>query len=158
MNILVLCTGNSARSILAEAILNRDGQERVHAWSAGSNPTGQVNPGAIRLLNRQGLDTSGYRSKSWDEFTAPGAPKMDLVVTVCSQAAGETCPIWPGAPLTAHWGIEDPANAPPDQIDLAFSAAYHRLNERIGAFLALPFERMDRGALAERVREIGERV
>ena len=157
MNILVLCTGNSARSILAEAILNRDGLGRVRAWSAGSNPTGQVNPGAIRLMQRQGLDTSGYRSKSWDEFMAPGAPRMDLVVTVCAQAAGETCPIWPGAPLTAHWGIDDPANAPPDQIDLAFSAAYHRLSQRIGAFLALPLEQMDRGKLVDQLREIGER-
>lgn len=156
MNILVLCTGNSARSILAEAILNRDGAGRVQAWSAGSNPTGQVNPGALHLLQRLGLVTKGYRSKSWDEFTAPGAPRMDLVITVCAQAAGETCPIWPGTPLTAHWGIEDPAGAPPDQVDMAFRAAYHRLSERINAFLALPFESMDRGTLENRLQEIAD--
>ena len=155
-NILVLCTGNSARSILAEAIFNRDGPERVQAWSAGSNPTGRVNPAAIRLLEAHGLPSAGYRSKSWDEFAAPRAPQMDLVITVCASAAGEVCPIWPGAPLTAHWGIDDPACAPADQIDLAFQVAYHRLSARINAFLALPFEEMDCVALREELKSIGE--
>ncbi|MEM6620608.1 MAG: arsenate reductase ArsC [Pseudomonadota bacterium] len=155
-NILVLCTGNSARSILAEAVLNRDGAGRVAAYSAGSNPTGRVNPGAIRLLERRGLPTTGYRSKSWDEFAAPGSPAMDLVVTVCASAAGEVCPIWPGAPMTTHWGVDDPAAAPDDQIDLAFQLAYHRLSARINAFLALPFEDMAPDDLRPRLRAIGE--
>ncbi|MCY4382931.1 MAG: arsenate reductase ArsC [Nitrospinae bacterium] len=153
-HILVLCTGNSARSILAEAVLNRDGAGRVRAYSAGSRPTGRVNPGAVRLLERLGLPTEGYRSKSWDEFAAPGAPKMDLVVTVCDSAAGEICPVWPGAPLTAHWGVDDPAAAPEDQIDRAFRVAYHRLSARINAFLALDFEDMDRAALMTRLDAI----
>jgi protein-tyrosine-phosphatase len=154
-NILVLCTGNSARSILAEAILNRDGAGRVQAWSAGSNPTGVVNPAALRLIGAKGLPTRGYRSKSWDEFAAPGAPVMDLVVTVCSAAAGEVCPVWPGAPLRAHWGVDDPAIAPPDQIDMAFRLAYHRLASRINALLALPFETMKRDALQAALDRIG---
>ena len=155
-NALILCTGNSARSILAEAIFNRDGAGRVQAWSAGSNPTGRVNPGALRLLERQGMAVTGYRSKSWDEFAAPGAPEMDLVVTVCAAAAGEVCPVWPGAPHRAHWGVDDPASAPADQIDVAFQIAYHRLSARINAFLALPFETMDRDDLTARLRAIGE--
>ncbi|MEM7056942.1 MAG: arsenate reductase ArsC [Pseudomonadota bacterium] len=155
-NILVLCTGNSARSILAEAILNRDGAGRVQAWSAGSNPTGQINPGAIRLLERRGLQASGYRSKSWDEFAADGAPEMHLIVTVCASAAGEICPVWPGAPMTAHWGIEDPASAPQDQIDVAFQIAYHRLSARINAFLALPFERLSTQDLKPQLTAIGD--
>jgi protein-tyrosine-phosphatase len=155
-NILVLCTGNSARSILAEAILNRDGAGRVRAWSAGSNPAGLVNPAAIRLLEAKGLPTRGYRSKSWNEFAAPGAPAMDLVVTVCASAAGEVCPVWPGAPLTCHWGVDDPAAAPPDQIDTAFRIAYHRLSSRINDFLALPFETLDREALRQRLDLIGK--
>lgn len=153
-HILVLCTGNSARSILAEAVLNRDGAGRVRAYSAGSKPTGRVNPGAVRLLARIGLPTEGCRSKSWDEFAAPGAPRMDLVVTVCDSAAGETCPVWPGAPLTAHWGVDDPAAAPEDRIDEAFRVAYHRLSARINAFLALPFEDMGRAALKARLDAI----
>jgi arsenate reductase len=154
-NVLVLCTGNSARSILAEAIFNRDGAGRVQAWSAGSNPTGTVNRGALRLLAAKGLPTTGYRSKSWDEFAAPGAPEMDLVVTVCSSAAGEVCPIWPGAPLRCHWGVDDPAAAPPDQIDVAFQIAYHLLSARINALLALPFETMERDTLQARLDSIG---
>ena len=114
VNILILCTGNSARSILAEAIFNRDGAEWVKAYSAGSNPAGLINPAALRLLAAKSLPTRGYRSKSWYEFAAPGAPEMDLVITVCGSAAGEICPVWPGAPLTCHWGMEDPASAPPD--------------------------------------------
>lgn len=152
--VLVLCTGNSARSILAEAVLNRDGAERVRAYSAGSRPTGRVNPGAVRLLERLGLPTEGCCSKSWDEFAAPGAPQMDLVITVCDSAAGETCPVWPGAPLTAHWGMDDPAAAPEDQIDRAFRVAYHRLSARINAFLAQPFEDMDRVKLKTRLDAI----
>jgi len=154
-NVLILCTGNSARSILAEAILNRDGAGRVRAWSAGSYPTGVVNPAAIRLLEGKGMAARGYRSKSWDEFAAPGAPEMDLVVTVCSAAAGETCPVWPGAPLRAHWGIDDPAAAPPDQIAMAFQIAYHQLSARINALLALPFETLGREALQARLDRIG---
>jgi len=154
-NVLVLCTGNSARSILAEAILSRDGAGRMQAWSAGSNPTGLVNPAALRLLEAKGQPTRGYRSKSWDEFSAPGAPKMDLVVTVCSSAAGEVCPVWPGAPLRCHWGVEDPAAAPTDQIDFAFRQAYHRLSSYIHAFLALPFETMSRDALQRELDRIG---
>jgi len=155
-NILVLCTGNSARSIVAEAIFNRDGAGRVHAHSAGSNPTGIVHPAALRLLAQRGLPTTGYRSKNWDEFAASGAPVMDLVITVCDNAAGEICPIWPGAPMKAHWSIEDPATAPADQIDLAFQLAYHRLSARINAFLALPFQTMDRAALKAALAAIGE--
>ncbi len=127
-NILILCTGNSARSILAEAIFNRDGAGWVQAYSAGSNPTGLVHPAALRLLATKGLATRGYRSKSWHEFAAPGAPEMDLVVTVCAAAAGERCPVWPGAPLSCHWAVDDPASAPPDQIGAAFQIAYHRLS------------------------------
>lgn len=155
-NILVLCTGNSARSILGEAIFNRDGAGRVHAFSAGSNPTGLVNPGALRLLERKGLPTIGYRSKSWDEFATDGAPEMSLVITLCASTAGEVCPVWPGAPVMAHWGVDDPATAPQDQIDLAFQLAYHRLSSRINAFLTLPFEQMDTDDLQLRLAAIGD--
>ncbi len=155
-NILILCTGNSARSILAEAIFNRDGVGWVKAYSAGSNPTGLVHPAALRLLATKGLATRGYRSKSWHEFAAPGAPEMDLVVTVCAAAAGEVCPVWPGAPLSCHWGVDDPASAPPDQIGAAFQIAYHRLSVRINAFLALPFEVLDGDSLQARLDRIGE--
>ena len=155
-NILILCTGNSARSILAEAIFNRDGGDWVRAYSAGSNPTGVVHPEALRLLAQKGLSTRGYRSKSWNEFAGPGAPQMDLVITVCGSAAGETCPVWPGAPLTCHWGVDDPASAPPDQIRLAFQIAYHSLSSRINAFLALPFEKLDGDSLQRRLNEIGK--
>lgn len=155
-NILILCTGNSARSILAEAIFNRDGAEWVKAYSAGSNPTGVVHPEALRLLASKGLPTRGYRSKSWDEFAAAGAPSMDLVITVCTSAAGEVCPVWPGAPLTCHWGMDDPASAPRDQIGLAFQIAYHTLSSRINAFLALPFESLDGTSLQRRLDAIGK--
>jgi len=128
----------------------------VQAWSAGSNPTGLVHPTALRLLAAKGLPTRGYRSKSWHEFAALGAPEMDLVVTVCSSAAGEVCPAWPGAPLRCHWGIDDPAGAPPDQIGAAFEIAYHRLSVRINAFLALPFETLDGDSLQARLDRIGE--
>ena len=153
-HILILCTGNPARSILAEAVLNRDGAGRARAYSAGSKPAGRVNPGAVRLLERLGLPTEGYRSKSWDEFAATGAPRIDLVITVCDSAAGEVCPVWPGAPITTHWGVDDPAAAPEAEIDRAFRAAYHRLSARINAFLALPFEDMDRTDLKARLDAI----
>ena len=155
-NILILCTGNSARSILAEAIFNRDGAGWVKAYSAGSNPTGMVNPAATRLLAAKGMPVRGYRSKSWNEFTAPGAPEMDLVITVCASAAGEVCPLWPGAPMRCHWGIDDPASAPPDQTSAAFQIAYHHLSVRINAFLALPFEELDGAGLQARLDRIGE--
>ena len=154
-NILILCTGNSARSILAEAIFNRDGADWVRAHSAGSNPTGVVHPEALRLLAAKGMATRGYRSKSWNEFAGPGAPRMDLVITVCGSAAGEVCPVWPGAPLTCHWGLDDPASAPPDQIAVAFQIAYHTLSSRINAFLALPFEQLDGESLQRRLNDIG---
>ena len=155
-NILILCTGNSARSILAEAIFNRDGVDWVKAYSAGSNPTGLVNSEALRLLASKGMPTRGYRSKSWDEFAARGAPQMDLVITVCASAAGEVCPVWPGAPLRCHWGVDDPASAPPDQIGAAFQIAYHSLSVRINAFLGLPFETLDGESLQARLDHIGD--
>ncbi len=137
MNILVLCTGNSARSILLESYLNAAGDGRVSGFSAGSHPTGTVNPGALRLLMRKGLPVSQLRSKSWDEFAAPDAPLMDLVITVCDAAAGETCPIWPGAPVRAHWGLPDPATAPDGpQAEAAFEATFQALKSRIQACLA----------------------
>lgn len=153
--ILALCTGNATRSILAEAIFNRDGTGRVLAYSAGVNPNGTVHPATMRLLERRGLRCSGYRSKSWAEFTADGAPPMDLIVTLCGAAAAEIPPAWPGNPLIVHWGVEDPATAPADQIDLAFQIAYHRLSARINAFLALPFESMDKNMLRCATRNIG---
>ena len=135
-NILFLCTGNSARSILAEAILNKVGADRFHAFSAGSHPKGTVHPAALKLLGELGYPTDGYRSKSWDEFAAPGAPPLDLVITVCDNAAGEVCPIWPGKPAKAHWGIPDPAAVEGAEQREAFLAAYRSLEERIGKFLA----------------------
>ena len=140
MNILVLCTGNSARSILGEALLNKLGAGLgLRAFSAGSRPAGQVNPAALALLREKGFDVSGFRSRSWEEFAAPDAPRMDLVITVCDSAAKETCPVWPGAPLRAHWGIPDPAAVPGDaqEVRAAFEAAYRRLERRTRAFLAL---------------------
>ena len=130
MNILVLCTGNSARSILLESILNHDGAGRVRAFSAGSQPAGRVHPESLKLLASLGHDTSHARSKSWDEFAAPGAPQMDAVITVCGSAAGEACPIWPGAPIRAHWGVEDPAAAPAPDRPAAVRAAYEILLRR----------------------------
>lgn len=154
-NILVLCTGNATRSILAEAVFNRDGAGRVRAWSAGSNPTGRVHPGTLHLLDRKGLGADGYRSKNWQEFAAPGAPLMDLIVTLCPATADEISPKWPGAPVIARWNIEDPAVAPEDQIDVAFQIAYHRLSARINAFLALPFEQLPNDALHPELAAIG---
>ncbi|KIN79525.1 arsenate reductase ArsC [Sulfitobacter mediterraneus] len=147
MNILVLCTGNSARSILLESILNDLGKGRVRAYSAGSQPAGRVHPQSIALLGEKGMDVSDARSKSWDEFALPDAPVMDAVITVCGSAAGETCPMWPGAPLRAHWGVEDPAAAQGDAITGAFSEAYEILHRRAAAFLAEPVEQMDTATL-----------
>lgn len=147
MNILVLCTGNSARSILLESLLSTQGNGRVTAYSAGSNPSGTVHPQSLKLLATLGADTSGFRSKSWDEFARPDAPIMDAVITVCGSAAGETCPIWPGAPLRAHWGVDDPAAAAPQDWEDAFQKAYDILKIRADAFLDLPVEQMDTAAL-----------
>ncbi|MCB2129244.1 MAG: arsenate reductase ArsC [Rhodobacteraceae bacterium] len=156
MNILVLCTGNSARSILLEAFLNHYGRERLRAWSAGSRPAGAVHPQALDLLSDEGIATDGLRSKSWDEFGREGAPRMDMVITVCGSAAGETCPIWPGAPLRAHWGVNDPAAAAgPDQ-PAAFRAAFDRLSRRGQALLGLPFETLSPDELSDALRNIGD--
>ena len=156
-NVLFLCTGNSARSIIAEAILNREGRGRFRAFSAGSHPKGAVNPHTTRLLQRLNYDTSGLRSKSWAEFARSDAPKFDFVFTVCDDAAGEACPVWPGQPITAHWGIEDPAAAvgTDAEIAVAFSEAYRILNQRIGIFVALPIPALDRLTLQARLRDIG---
>jgi len=156
-NVLFLCTGNSARSIMAEAILNKLGQGKFHACSAGSQPKGKLNPHTIELLRSLGYGTSGFRSKSWDEFAKPGAPALDFVFTVCDNAAGETCPLWPGQPMTAHWGIPDPAEAKgsPAEIALAFKDAYRMLFQRIGVFTALPLRSLDRLSLQNKLREIG---
>ena len=156
-NVLFLCTGNSARSILAEALLNARAGGRFRAFSAGSHPTGRVNPIALDMLSRQGIPTEGYRSKSWDEFAAAGSPPMDFVFTVCDNAAGEVCPVWPGQPMTAHWGVEDPAAAvgSDDEKRRAFLNAFRQLATRISLFLSLPMDKIDRLALQEKLREIG---
>ncbi|KIC19347.1 MULTISPECIES: arsenate reductase ArsC [unclassified Leisingera] len=158
MNILVLCTGNSARSILLESIFNTLGAGRTRAYSAGSNPTGKVHPQSLVLLNELGHDVSGARSKSWDEFAEADAPEMDIVITVCASAAGETCPIWPGAPVRAHWGVEDPAAADQPEWDKAFRTAYITLEKRAKALLELPFEDMKPAELSEQLKRIGEIV
>lgn len=157
-NVLFLCTGNSARSIIAEAILNKAAPGRFHAYSAGSHPKGQVNPHALDMLKRLGYDISQYRSKAWDEFAAPGAPPLDFVITVCDNAAGEVCPIWPGRPMTAHWGMPDPAAAEgtPSEIALAFADTYRMLNNRITAFANLKISALDRLSLQTHVADIGQ--
>jgi arsenate reductase len=156
-HVLFLCTGNSARSILAEALLNRIGQGRFRACSAGSQPKGEVNPHALTLLQSLGYDVSALRSKSWEEFARPGAPQLDFIFTVCDSAAGEACPVWPGHPATAHWGIPDPAAASGTsaEVALAFKDAYRMLSRRIGAFASLPLHRLDAATLKNRLREIG---
>ena len=156
-NVLFLCTGNSARSIIAEAILNRLGKGKFVAFSAGSQPKGAVNPNTIRLLRRLDYDTSTLRSKSWSEFAQSGAPKLDFVFTVCDNAAGESCPVWPGQPMTAHWGIPDPAEAQgtPAEIAFAFNDAYRMLSQRIGIFVALPIAALDKLTLQAKLRDIG---
>jgi arsenate reductase (thioredoxin) len=156
-NVLFLCTGNSARSIMAEAILNKLGAGKFRAYSAGSQPKGQVHPETIRLLRGLGYDTSGFRSKSWNEFAKPGASALDFAFTVCDNAAGEICPVWPGQPMTAHWGIPDPAEAKgnPAEVALAFKDAYRMLHQRIGIFTALPLRSLDQLSLQNKLREIG---
>jgi protein-tyrosine-phosphatase len=159
LNVLFLCTGNSARSIIAEAIMNREGRGRFRAYSAGSHPKGEVNPNTVRLLESLHYRTDALRSKSWDEFERPGAPKLDFVFTVCDDAAEEVCPIWPGQPMTAHWGMPDPAAAPgsPAEIALAFADTYRMLSNRIGLFMSLPMTSLDRLSLQGRLDEIGRR-
>ena len=156
-NVLFLCTGNSARSIIAEAILNRTGAGKFRAFSAGSQPKAQVNPNTIALLNGQRFDTSAFRSKSWNEFARAGAPEFDFIFTVCDDAAGETCPVWPGKPMTAHWGIPDPTAAigTPAEISVAFTDAYRMLSRRIEAFAALPLAALDSLTLQGKLRDIG---
>jgi protein-tyrosine-phosphatase len=157
-NVLFLCTGNSARSVLGEAILNRVGAGKFRAYSAGSQPKGKVNPYTIQLLESLGYDTSSFRSKSWDEFAKAGEPSFDFIFTVCDSAAAETCPVWPGHPTTAHWGIPDPAEAKGTdaEIALAFKEAYRMLNQRISAFIALPLRELDKISLKTMLRKIGE--
>jgi protein-tyrosine-phosphatase len=156
--VLFLCTGNSARSILAEALLNTMGQGRFLAYSAGSHPAGQVNPFALELLEKNRIPAAGLRSKSWDEFSVPGAPKLDFVFTVCDSAAAETCPVWPGQPVSAHWGIPDPAAVQGDATAKrrAFLEAYSVLSRRISLLVNVPLASLDRLSLQERLREIGQ--
>jgi arsenate reductase len=157
LNVLFLCTGNSARSILAEAYLNARGEGRFRAYSAGSHPNGKVNPFALNLLAKHRIDTGGLHSKSWDEFVAVGAPPLHFVFTVCDNAAGEACPLWPGQPITAHWGVADPAAVQGSDEDKrrAFLKAFTELSTRINLMLALPMEKLDRQALTGKLREIG---
>ena len=157
MNVLFLCTGNSARSILAEAYLNSAGQGRFTAHSAGSHPAGKVNPFALELLEKNRLPTAGLRSKNWDEFARAGAPKLDFVFTVCDNAAGETCPVWPGQPITAHWGVADPAAVQGTDLEKrkAFLRAFTELSARINLLLALPVDKLDRLVLQKKLDDIG---
>lgn len=157
-NVLFLCTGNSARSIMAEAILNQKGKPNFTAYSAGSFPTGAVRSEALRQLESAHLPTDGLRSKSWDEFAKPGAPKFDFVFTVCDNAAKEVCPIWPGQPMTAHWGVPDPAavTGTPDQIAKAFRDAFFQLDRRISLFLSLPLSSLDHLAIKKEIDRIGQ--
>ena len=156
-NILVLCTGNSARSVMAEALLNVLGRGRFHAYSAGSKPSGQVQPMAVDLAAKLGYDTSNLRSKSWDEFAVPGAPEMDLIITVCDNAAGETCPVWFGTPMTAHWGVDDPAAVEGDDEVRrhAYMKAFAELRRRTELLVALPIDKFDRLVAEQKIREIG---
>jgi protein-tyrosine-phosphatase len=156
-NVLFLCTGNSARSILAESIMRKDGRGRFRSFSAGSQPKGQVNPVALKVLARLEYPSDGMRSKSWSEFAAPDAPVMDFVFTVCDSAAGESCPVWPGQPMTAHWGIEDPAAVEGTELEkeAAFVAAFRYLKNRIGIFTSLPLRSIDKLSLGTKLREIG---
>lgn len=156
-NVLILCTGNSARSILGEALVNHWGKGRFVGYSAGSTPKGTVHPIALQLLEHLKFPTQGLRSKSWDEFAAPGAPALDFVFTVCDNAAGEMCPVWPGQPMTAHWGIEDPAavEGPDTKKWLAFRKAFHELESRIKVFTSLPIRTLEKITLQARLHEIG---
>jgi protein-tyrosine-phosphatase len=156
-NVLFLCTGNTARSVMAESILRKDGAGRFKAFSAGSHPKGVVNPFALKTLGSYGYPTDGVRSKGWDEFAVPRAPQMDFVFTVCDSAAGEVCPIWPGHPMTVHWGIEDPAAVEGSDIEKerAFNTAFRFLRNRISCFIALPIASLDKMALGAKLKEIG---
>ena len=156
-NVLFLCTGNSARSVMAEALLNHKGAPRFTAYSAGSHPSGTPRPEALAQLDSAGISRTGLRSKSWDEFAAPGAPHIDFIFTVCDNAAHEVCPIWPGHPMTAHWGIPDPAavQGTPEEIARAFGDAFTVLDRRINLLLALPFSELDAMATEQRLKEIG---
>jgi len=155
-NVLFLCTGNSARSVIAEAVLNQLGRGRFKAFSAGSMPTGSVNPHVLDLLQRNNMPTEGIRSKSWDEFASPDAPKLDFVFTVCDQAAGEVCPVWPGQPMTAHWGLEDPAQVEGEEAQQrAVKNVFMQLNRRIGIFTSLPLEKIERHSLQKELDDIG---
>jgi protein-tyrosine-phosphatase len=157
LNVLFLCTGNSARSIMAEAILNRLGAGKFHAYSAGSHPTGKVNPLALNLLRKLNYDVAGLRSKAWGEFAAASAPKLDFVFTVCDDAAGEVCPIWPGQPMTAHWGVPDPAKATGTDAEkaFAFDDCFRMLNQRIGIFVSLPLSSLSKLSLQKELDAIG---
>jgi arsenate reductase (thioredoxin) len=157
-NVLFLCTGNSARSIMAEAILSRLGAGKFKSFSAGSHPKGAVHPNALRLLSKVNFNTEGFRSKSWDEFARDGAPPLDFVFTVCDNAAGEMCPAWPGQPMTAHWGVPDPAAVEGSEVEIAqaFADAYGRLSNRISIFVNLPFAGLDRLSLQNRLNDIGK--
>ncbi len=156
-NVMFLCTGNSARSIMAEAIMNRKGRSNFIAYSAGSHPAGFVRPEALKQIAAAGLDTEGFYSKSWDEFTKPGAPQLNFVFTVCNNAAKEICPVWPGQPLTAHWGVPDPAavKGTPEEIDRAFRDTFSILDRRIGLFLSLPLSTLGQLALQRKINQIG---
>jgi arsenate reductase len=158
-NVLFLCTGNSARSIMAEAILNHKGKPNFKAYSAGSHPTGSVRPEALKLIEQARLPINGLRSKDWDEFAKPGAPHLDFVFTVCDNAAKEVCPIWPGQPMTAHWGVPDPAavKGSQDEIEKAFRDAFMTLDRRIGLFLCLPLSSLDTLAIQKNINDIGRR-
>jgi arsenate reductase len=158
-NVLFLCTGNSARSIMAEAIMNHKGGPHFTAYSAGSHPSGKVRPEALRQLQAASLPTAGFRSKSWDEFAQPGAPHLDFVFTVCDSAAKEVCPVWPGQPMTAHWGVPDPAaiQGTAEEIERAFRDAFFLLDRRIGLFLSLPLATIDRLSLKKEIDSIGRR-
>lgn len=156
-NVLVLCTGNSARSIMAEALFNTMGRGRFRAWSAGSHPAGQVNPFAIEQVTAIGYPEGHLRSKSWEEFALPGAPMMDFVITVCDKAAGEVCPVWPGQPVSAHWGFEDPAavTGTDEEKRAAFRKIFHQIRHRVSVFSSLPLDKLDRMALKREMDAIG---
>jgi arsenate reductase (thioredoxin) len=157
-NVLFLCTGNSARSIMAEAILNRKGRPNFVAYSAGSHPSESVRPEALKQIGNAGMSTEGFRSKNWDEFAKPGAPQMDFVFTVCDNAAKEVCPVWPGQPMTAHWGVPDPAavTGSPEEIERAFRDAFMILDRRISLFLCLPISTLDQLAIKKEIDRIGQ--
>lgn len=159
-NVLFLCTGNSARSIIAEALMNKEGRGRFKAYSAGSMPTGRVNPHTRPIVESLGFDFADFRSKSWDEFAKPGAPALDFIFTVCDNAAGEVCPVWPGQPMTAHWGVPDPAAVEGTEAEIAaaFGETCRLLGNRIRIFLNLPIASLDRMSLQTKLREIGERA